>query len=55
VLGETLKTKWKSLRNNYQKHLRANKTTTSQAADATKGKHLEFLKPHLSIAKYAFL
>ena len=67
VLRETLKTKWKTLRDNYQKHLRANKTITGQAAGATKGKHLdtykywawanhlEFLKPHLSFAKYVFL
>jgi len=67
VFGETLKTKWKSIRDNFQKYLRANKTTTGHATGATKGKyldtykywswakHLEFLKPHLSFATYVYL
>lgn len=67
MLGETLKIKWKSLRDNYQKYLRANKTTTGQAATTSKGryldtykhwtwaKHLEFLNPHLSFASYVYI
>jgi len=56
--GETLKNKWKNLRDSYQKYLKANSTTTGQAAGPSKGvldpyknwiwaKHLEFLRPHL--------
>lgn len=62
IIGDVLKMKWKNLRDSYQKYLRANATTTGQAADAPKGKtidqyknwswakHLEFLKPHLCFA-----
>ncbi|KAF0683055.1 transcription factor Adf-1-like, partial [Aphis craccivora] len=59
---ETLKNKWKNLRDSYHKYLKANSTTTGQAAGASKGKHLdpyknwiwakhlEFLRPHLKFA-----
>ena len=62
-IGEVLKAKWKNLRDSYQKYLRANSTTTGQAVNVSKGKHLdpyknwswakqlEFLKPHLSFAE----
>lgn len=60
-IGEVLKAKWKNLRDAYQKYLRAN-STTGQAVNASKGKHLdpyknwswakqvEFLRSHLSFA-----
>jgi len=60
--GEILKNKWKNLRDSYQKYLKANSTTTGQAAGASKGKHLdcyknwtwakhlEFLRPHFKFA-----
>ncbi|KAF0714484.1 Uncharacterized protein FWK35_00029949 [Aphis craccivora] len=61
---ETLKNKWKNLRDSYQKYLKANSTTTGQAAGPSKGvldpyknwiwaKHLEFLRPHLKFVVYA--
>lgn len=62
-LGEVLKSKWKNLRDTYQKHLRANKTTTGQSVNETKNKnlsaykkwqwasHMEYLKEHMSFAE----
>jgi hypothetical protein len=62
IIGDALKSKWKNLRDSFQKHLRANKTETGQALGASQSKHLdvykkwnwakylEFLRPHLSFA-----
>ncbi|KAL5239431.1 hypothetical protein ACI65C_006841 [Semiaphis heraclei] len=61
--GEILKSKWKNLRDTYQKHLRANKTSTGQSVNGTKNKnlsaykkwqwtsHMEYLREHLSFAE----
>ncbi|VVC40408.1 MADF domain [Cinara cedri] len=61
--GDLLKSKWKNLRDTYQKHLRANKLTKGQSVNETKNKnlatykkwqwasHMEYLKEHLSFAE----
>jgi len=46
MIGETLKIKWKNLRDSYQKYLRANAITTGQAEGASKGKHLDQYKTY---------